>query len=363
MMVFGIFLGCFLLVGLIYIQLDTFGGRYTPEVKKRIKASPNFSKGQFQNLQHTPNFGKGVSVFDILKKQFRHKDKNIRPQHPIPTVPIDWNNIPEESAIWLGHSSLFLKTQGLQILVDPVRTTFASPMKGMNRSFQIEPEWDFDGLDSLNYVFITHDHYDHLDRQTIKSLRHLNATYICGIGVGMHLKRWGVPVIKIIEMDWWEHIDLTPKLRIHFLPTRHFSGRKWFRNNTLWGSFMLESSDATIFLGGDSGYGDHFKTIADKFPNIDLAFLELGQYSPFWPYIHMNPDDFEKAVHDLKISKVWPVHHSIFALAHHPWFEPHKTISEKSTNWEDIQLYLSQIGQPIQFMEKAPEIVSWWEGI
>lgn len=363
MLTFGIFFGSILLIGFIYIQLDTFGGRYTREVKKRSKASPNFSKGQFQNILHTPNFGKGVSVWDILKKQLQSKDQNRRPQHPIPTKLIDWKNIPDETAIWLGHSSLFLKIQGLHILVDPVRTTFAAPLKGMNRTFPIKPEWNFDTLPTLDYVFITHDHYDHLDRQTIKSLRRFNATYICGIGVGMHLKRWKVPVSKIHEMDWWDSLDLTPNVKLHFLPTRHFSGRKWYRNNTLWGSFMIESSQATLYLGGDSGYGNHFKMIADRFPSIDLAFLELGQYSPFWPYIHMNPDDFEKAVRDLNISKVWPVHHSIFALAHHPWFEPHNEISKKSEKWDNIELFLPQIGEPIQFKEPAPKLVRWWDGI
>lgn len=362
-MFFGLFIGALLLVGLVYVQLDTFGGRYTRKVKEKLKKSKHFSKGQFQNLEHTPNFAEGVNVWTVFKKQFQRKNKNLRPQKAVPAKGINWSQVPNNSVLWLGHSSLFLKIQGISILVDPVRTVYASPLKGVNKSFPIVPALDFKTLENLDYILITHDHYDHLDRQTIKQLKHLQATFICGLGVNIHLQRWGIPTSKIKELEWWDTFNLNKAVKLHFLPTRHFSGRKWYRNNTLWGSFMLETLKKTIYLGGDSGYGTHFKTIARKFPKIDVAFLELGQYNAMWPYIHMQPEDFEKAVKDLKVRKVIPIHHSAFALSTHAWNEPHQKIIKLSEHWEQEKLYIPQIGEPIDFDESIPPQNYWWENI
>lgn len=354
------FIGVFLLAGIVYLQLDTFGGRFTKEIKKKNKKSPHFKKGRFRNLEFTPQFAKGINLFSLIKANFRKKNKNLQPNNPVPSKKIDWEHVPDNTFIFLGHSSLFIKIQGISILVDPVNTTYASPMKGVNRSFPLQEEWSIGNLKQLDYVFISHDHYDHLDRQTIKSLRKFQAEYICGLGVSMHLLRWKIAKNKIKEMDWWDTITLKNGIDLHYLPTRHFSGRKWYRNNTLWGSFLLETTLGNIYLGADSGYGKHFKMIQDKFPKIEWAFMELGQYNAMWPYIHMCPDDFKKAVNELKAEKIIPIHHSRFALSSHAWNAPMIEVLNMEKDFHTAALYIPKIGEVVSFNQKLPNIKKWW---
>lgn len=360
-MFIGYFFISLLLIGIIYIQLDTFGGRYTLKVKERLRKSSNFKNGQFGNLETTPNFAPGVNFGSLLKQQLKRKESNLKPNTPIEANPIFPHLIENNSFVWLGHSSLFLKIDNQHILVDPVQTVYASPVKGFNKSFPIHNQWKVEDFEHIDMVLITHDHYDHLDRQTIKRILKINpnVSFYCGLGVGMHLKRWGAKAENISELDWEEKVQISNEFKLHFLATRHFSGRKWRRNNTLWGSFMLESKELTVYLGGDSGYGTHFKKIGAQFSKIDIAFLEMGQYNQFWPYIHMFPEEVIKAALDLKTSVLIPVHHSMFALSDHAWTAPLDAVR----SWPDdlpFQYYIPQIGDVQFFNQPMPLQNYWW---
>lgn len=360
-MILGWIIVLFLLIGIIYVQLDTFGGRFTRKIKKELSKSPNFNKGQFQNLVYTPNFAEGVTIWQVIKKNFKKKNKDLIPKKPIPAVKINLNNHLTDFAIWLGHSSLYLNYNNVHFLVDPVKTVYAAPLKGVNKSFKVDPSWQVEDFKQIDVVLITHDHYDHLDRQTIKRIlkRHKEVKFYVGLGVKIHLIRWGVSEKNIFEMDWWDTIELNSEINIHFLPTRHFSGRKWYRNNTLWGSFMLISESSNIYIGGDSGYGSHFKEIARRFPKIDLAFLEMGQYHQFWPYIHMFPQEVHQAATDLKAKTLIPIHHSMFALSDHTWNEP-LLISETWENNTVFKKYIPLIGSIIPILKPLPQPIRWW---
>lgn len=154
-------------------------------------------------------------------------------------------------------------------------------------------------MPDIDYLIITHDHWDHLDRGTVTALRPRIRTVVCPLGVGEHFEYWGFPKERIVELDWHEQAALDDGFTIRCLPARHFSGRGLNSNQTLWGSFLLQSPSRKIYIGGDGGYGKHFAQIGREFPDIDLAILENGQYNEAWRYIHTLPGQLAQAAKDL----------------------------------------------------------------
>ena len=177
-------------------------------------------------------------------------------------------------------------------------------------------------MPDIDYLVISHDHWDHLDYRTVKSLKDRVGKVICGLGVGEHFEYWGYDKDRLVELDWYEDAVLENGFAVHCLPTRHFSGRGLKANQTLWASFLIETPSQKIYMAGDGGYDSHFEEIGKHFPDIDLAILENGQYNEGWNLIHLMPSDMAKAAKDLKAKKIMTVHHSKYALAKHPWDEP-----------------------------------------
>ncbi len=177
-------------------------------------------------------------------------------------------------------------------------------------------------LPQLDYVLITHDHYDHLDYHTLLQLKSKTAHWITSLGVGAHLEYWGIPNGNITELDWWESFDMRNDCNITATPARHFSGRGLKRAQSLWSSFVLQSPRYKFYLGGDSGWDTHFAEIGNRFGPFDLAILECGQYHPYWKHIHMMPEEVADAAVALGAKKLLPVHWAKFTLALHPWDEP-----------------------------------------
>lgn len=199
----------------------------------------------------------------------------------------------------------------------------ASPVSFINKPFPgtdiYKPE---DLPERIDYLIITHDHWDHLDYNTVTELRNRIGKVICPLGVGQHFEYWGFDPSVLIELDWQENATLNHGYNAHCLPARHFSGRGLTANKTLWASFLLETPSLTVFIGGDSGYGSHYQEIGNKFPNIDLAILENGQYNENWRHIHTMPQELGKEAQELGANTVITVHHSKYALARHLWDKP-----------------------------------------
>jgi L-ascorbate metabolism protein UlaG (beta-lactamase superfamily) len=214
----------------------------------------------------------------------------------------------------------------------------------------------------IDYLFITHDHYDHLDYKTILQLKPKVRKVICPLGVGEHLQYWGYKGLDIIETDWYEAVGLAGGLKVKALPARHFSGRGFKRNNTLWCSFLLQTPSMKIFLGGDSGYDSHYREIGSKYGPVDIAIMENGQYNAAWRYIHHLPEDLIKAIQDLKAKKVLPVHSGKFSLSNHAWDEPLETLSQliKQT---DTRLLTPMIGQVVELNEENQQFSYWWREV
>ncbi|OSZ81774.1 MBL fold metallo-hydrolase [Chitinophagaceae bacterium IBVUCB1] len=350
-------------VTILYMQKATFGKTPAGARLERIKQSPNYRDGKFQNLSHTPDLAEGVSYYRVMKDFLFDKDKRNTPADVIPSQKTDLHTLPIDSnvLVWFGHSSYYIQLDGKRILVDPVFSGSASPLRFTTKSFKGSDAYTVDDFPHIDYLFITHDHYDHLDYETIMQLKPKLGKIIMGLGVGAHFEHWGFNADKLIERDWNETIVLDDSFTIHTTPARHFSGRGFKRNQSLWMSYVLQSPSMKLFLGGDSGYDTHFKTIGDTFGPFDLAILECGQYNAYWKYIHMMPEQTAQAAIDLHAGRLMPVHWSKFSLSLHAWDEPINRVTTAATA-KDLPIVTTMIGQPINLNDMSSGN-TWWLGV
>ncbi|OYQ37134.1 MBL fold metallo-hydrolase [Flavobacterium cyanobacteriorum] len=321
---FIIILAAFVAGIIIFMQQDKFGALPSGERLERIKKSPNYRDGEFRNLSPTPALAENTSYYTVIKDFFFNKSKRSTPKEPLPHIKEDLLHLdPDEDVIvWFGHSSYFMQVDGKTFLADPVFSGHASPVKFTTKAFEGTDAYTTDDLPEIDYLFISHDHWDHLDYETMLKLKPKVKKIITGLGTPAHLELWGFDVSMIEERDWNEAIDIGNGFTVYTAPARHFSGRGLKRNKALWMSFVLAAPTMKIYLGGDSGYGSHFKDIGNQHGPFDLAILECGQYNEHWKYIHMMPDEVVQAADDLKAKRLMPVHWSKFSLSLHSWDEP-----------------------------------------
>ena len=263
--------------------------------------------------------------------------------------------------IWFGHSSYFMQIDGKTMLVDPVFSGAASPISYTTPSFAGSDVYAVEDFPEIDYLFISHDHWDHLDYDTVKKLKSKVKKVITGLGTGAHFESWDYDLSKIEEKDWNESVDLGNGFHVTVTPGRHFSGRGLSRNRAMWVSFVLQTPTKKLFLGGDSGYDTHFKAIGDKFGPFDLVFLECGQYNFNWKYIHMMPEEVAQAAEDLKAKKLMPVHWAKFALGQHDWDEPIIRVT-KASQLKNMPLVTPMIGEVVNLNEDKL-FPSWWENV
>ena len=345
----------------LFMQGRQFGELPTGKRLERILKSPHYKNGKFQNLNPTPQLAEGTSMTQVLFNFFFSKVENAVPKKKLHFTKTDLKNLkPNENIyVWMGHSSYFIQIEGKKILVDPVFSGNASPVSFTTKAFPGTDLYSAEDIPELDYLIITHDHWDHLDYRTVTQLRSKVNKVITGLGTGEHLELWKYETSQIIELDWHEDFDLGNGFKIYCEPSRHFSGRGLKRNQTIWASFALITPTQNIFIGGDSGYDDHFKKIGEKFGSFDLAILETGQYHQDWRYIHMVPTEQLQAMKDLNAEKMLPVHHSKFVLATHPWDEPLKRIT--AANDENLKILTPKIGEKTFWNDDSKVYEKWWE--
>lgn len=326
--------------------------------------SPNFKNGKFHNLSYTPKLAEGYNFFDVLKDMLFKKVPHRIPADPIPAKKTNLKSLDleEDVIVWFGHSSYFLQIAQKRFLIDPVFSGNASPVPGMIKAFKGTTVYSPTDMPEIDYLIISHDHYDHLDSKTIRQLKPKVKHVICGLGVGAHFRKWDYNKDIVFEKDWYDSVRLDDNLNLHILPARHFSGRGLVRNNTLWCSFLLQSPNLKLYLGGDSGYGKHFAEIGKEFKNIDLAILENGQYNEPWHDIHMFPEETLQAAEDLKTKRLFPVHSSKFALSQHSWKKPLTEISRLNKKVK-IPLVTPTIGEKVNLRDEDQKFESWWDRV
>jgi L-ascorbate metabolism protein UlaG (beta-lactamase superfamily) len=302
-------------------QLPTFGGPANAAVQARMRASPQFHAGRFEN---TPPYVSNLSLWGELKSYLG--DEVREPRFEIPVERIGARELarpvaPGLRARWLGHATVLLEIDGVRVLTDPVLSQRASPFQFVGPARLHPAPLAIADLQNIDAVVISHDHFDHLDMDTVQALARGGTHFFVGLGIGGHLERWGVPPAQVHDIDWWEHAEFRG-IVIHCAPARHYSGRKSMDNSTLWSSWLLKGPAHSAYFSGDSGYANHFKEVRERLGAPELALIKIGAYGDTWETIHMTPESAVRAHRDLGAATLLPVHWATFNLAYHAWEAP-----------------------------------------
>jgi L-ascorbate metabolism protein UlaG (beta-lactamase superfamily) len=279
-------------------------------------------------------------------------------------VPLVADPIPAAAAdlavTWFGHSSVLLEVDGHRVLADPVwgDRVSPSPVFGPRRLHPVPVP--LAALPPVDAVVISHDHYDHLDLPTVRALLHgSTAPFVVPLGIGHHLRRWGVPGDRVVELDWDESTTVGG-LTLTCTEARHFSGRTLRRNTTLWSSWAVAGPAHRVFFGGDTGYTPAFADIGRAHGPFDLTLLPIGAYSDRWPLIHMDPEEAVRAHCDLTGGGgvLVPVHWATFNLGFHPWAEPVQRL-ETAAQRAGVRIAVPRPGGRVD-ASAPPAPTDWW---
>ncbi|KLU24330.1 hydrolase [Caballeronia mineralivorans PML1(12)] len=233
---------------------------------------------------------------------------------------------PDRSLYRLGHSTMLLKLRGQFWLTDPVFAERASPFRHLGPKRFHAPPVALADLPPLRGVILSHDHYDHLDRETVLALAESTGVFLTPLGVGDRLIEWGIDASKVRQFDWWQDTEVDG-IQFTATPAQHFSGRSLFDgNSTLWASWVIVDDDLRVFFSGDTGYFDGFRTIGERLGPFDVTLVETGAYDAQWPYVHMQPEETVQAHIDLRGRRLVPIHNGTFDLAMHRWQEPFERV-------------------------------------
>lgn len=349
------------------LRPDAFGADPAGARMERIRRSPNFADGVFQNPEGARTRPSG-SMLEFAKVYF-HKEERVR-RSPAGTVPIHATTLADLAAppatglrvTWLGHSSVLTEIDGRRVLFDPVWGERCSPFAFAGPKRLHPAPLPLASLGPVDAIVISHDHYDHLDLPTIKALAGTDTVFAVPLGVGAHLERWGVPVDRIHELDWNETVQVAG-ISLTATPARHFCGRG-LRNqqHTLWASWVVAGPEHRVYHSGDTGYFSGFQDIGAEHGPFDATMIQVGAYSEYWPDIHMTPAEGLRAHLDLQGGRphgaLLPIHWGTFNLAPHPWSEPAEWLKDAA----------EEVGQSVAFprpgepFEPAGELPSdvWW---
>lgn len=332
----------------VVLSHPAFGRRMSKERKARIEQSVNYHDGKFHNQIPTPQFTGNKSMFSALGDFMFSRPRDITPSEPLEVVKTDLSALATDSdwLVWFGHSSYMFCLNGKRYLVDPV-LKIEFPVSVMMRAFAGTDIYSPADIPQVDYLILTHEHWDHLDYATLRDLRDRVGHVVCPLGVAEYAEYWGYDADIITEMDWNDSVRLGD-LTITCLPTRHFSNRLFGRNQTLWASFMVESGGRKVYVGGDGGYDKRFSRIYERYGSVDLALMENGQYNDDWVNIHLRPADLERAILDLHAKQVFTVHHDKFALARHAWTEPDSVAHDIAAR-NNLQLLDTKIGNVVRY--------------
>lgn len=323
-------------------------------------SSPQFHDGAFHNRE--PMRVADPDDRGSIALEFATKGSRGKPAGTVPLVHPQWGEQAADcAATWLGHSTVLLEIGGRWVLTDPVWSERVSPSAtvGPRRHHPVPAE--LDELPQLDAVLISHDHYDHLDTATIDRLTQLQSVpFVVPLGVGAHLRRWGVPEERIIELDWGQSADLDG-LVLTCTEARHFSGRLFTANTTLWSAWLVEAGGRSVFFGGDSGYTDAFAEVGRRHGPVDLTVLPIGAYDARWPDVHMDPAEAVQTHLDLRGGVLLPIHWATFDLAFHPWAAPADWLRAEGSA-RGVRLAQPRPGERCDVAGELPTD-AWWTGL
>jgi L-ascorbate metabolism protein UlaG (beta-lactamase superfamily) len=337
------------------------GRRPTGARAARVESSPQYRDGAFHNPVATrtvvANTGQHT-VRDLLFGGAKRK-----PSAAVPMV-IPAAGVSAAEALhvtWYGHASALVELDGRRVLIDPVWSERCSPSSRIGPRRLHPPPVAIDELPAVDAILISHDHYDHLDTATVRVLtRTQSAPFLVPLGVGAHLDRWRVPPTRIVELDWEDSVEHAG-LRFTATAARHFSGRAFARDRSLWCSWVIAGATQRLFYSGDSGYFDAYAAIGETHGPFDASLIQIGAYDAAWPHIHMYPEEGVTAHLDLRGGLLIPVHWATFNLALHSWAEPVDRLWLEAKE-RDIRLAVPRPGERISVAE-PPVVDGWWQTV
>lgn len=287
--------------------------------------SAQFDGQHFRNVEPTEVLlrGSGPKMARAMLGRLRHGPAG-HPPGVIPVVrPAPSGAAAALAVTWFGHASALIEVDGARVLADPVWGERVSPSERIGPARLHPPPLPLEELPRVDAIVISHDHYDHLDLPTVRTLlRTQDAPFYVPLGIGAHLRRWKVPEERIVELDWDQRTAAAGGLTLVCAQTRHFSGRGLTRNTTLWCSWVIGGPEHRVYFGGDTGYGPFFADLGRAHGPFDVTLLPIGAYNPQWAQIHLDPEEAIQAHQDLGGTVLVPIHWATFDLAFHAWAEP-----------------------------------------
>lgn len=320
----------------------------TPNAPENWQGTPVDEHGRFRNLNHIFS----AELKDVFRWKFQHnpfkEQKKAEIYNPEVFTDNSWLEKTDDIIVWLGHSTFYIRIDGIRILTDPV---FGDILSVKRRS--IFPV-DIKLLINLDYILLSHDHRDHLDKKSLNVLSKLNPNvrYLTGLRMKEIVKEFTRSDI-IEEAGWYQQFNTDNQpIDITFVPSRHWSKRGLFDTNLrLWGGFIIEAKGKRILFGGDSGYDTHYKNMANVFGGFDFAILGIGAYAPEWfmSSNHQSPKDALKAFGELNAKYLIPMHYGTFDLSDEPLGEPLKQLVSIA-EYENLEekLIIPAIGKPVE---------------
>ncbi len=351
-------------IGLIVKNKKVFGKLPTGSRKDRIVKSSYYDGKQFNNIKETPIFSEDSTPFETFMEFVFRNTPKVYPEQSIPYIKTDFSKVVEQDYyVWFGHSSYLLHLGEKNFLIDPVFSGNASPVPMSTRAFKGSDYYKSQHMPEIDYLIITHDHYDHLDYKTVVELKDKVKKVIVPLGVGEHFEYWGYDSKNIIELEWEEDVQLEEGIKISSETSRHSAGRFLKFNQALWSSYVLTINGRNFFLGADGCYGEHFKEIGEKYGDFEVVFLENGQYNLHWKYSHMFPEDTLKAAQDLNAKTLIPIHNSKFKLSTHPWNKPMQELVRLNDKYYSLNLLTPKIGEVVDLNNTEKKYENWFDKI
>lgn len=341
--------------------LASLGASSDGERRDRIRRSPRWRDGRFHNTVETATLRR-EDIGRTLRLQFFGSEQRS-PSRPIPVERLaaqDFSRPPESGLrlTWMGHASVLVEIDGRRFLTDPVWSDRVSPSTALGPRRFFAPPIALDDLPPLDAVVVSHDHYDHLDMDTTRRLAERGTAFLVPLGVGAHLERWGVAPAKIRELDWFDAVDVGGVL-VTAGPARHFSGRGFVRDRTLWCSWAFAGPRHRVFYSGDTGDFDGFRSIGAELGPFDATLMSVGAYGPTWPDVHMLPESLVRAHRDLGGGLMIPVHWATFNLAFHAWNEPARRAAAEAARL-GVRIAFPRPGRRLEPSDGPGPPGDWW---
>lgn len=327
--------------------------------------SPHFRDGFFHNRHPgTEIASQGGRV--SIARDFARKGNSGKPSGAIPLgTPVLPATADDCAATWLGHATVLLEVGGHWVLTDPVWSERVSPATRVGPRRHHPVPLALRNLPQLSAVLISHDHYDHLDTRTVEWLNtNQQVPFVVPLGVGAHLRRWGVAEHRIVELDWAQTHTIED-LRLTCVEAQHFSGRLFTNNTTLWSSWVINAGGApeeiTVFFGGDTGYHPGFSDIGAEHGPFNLTVLPIGAYDNRWRDVHMDPAEAIRAHREMGGDVLLPIHWATFDLAFHSWSAPIEWLLRDAGQ---IDVATPRPGQRFTVGNSATlPTEDWWSGV